>query len=122
MEKFILENVLFGAETPIKPIGFEVLTPETSINTTDTGGNFVETVVTPATYSDVIIYDTDLDLPIINDGDEAYFVMVTLFLSNEMLGKFQRTVMIVSLNSMNGFEVETQRAKFIEDFMANLNQ
>ncbi len=112
--KYILTNYLFGAETAVKHIGFELLTPEA----TDENG-----VVTEATYSDVKVYDTNITLPTIEEGDEAYYVNVNLWIKeeNDLIPPFQKLLPIVSLNSMTGFEVDEQREEFVTNFMASLN-
>lgn len=92
MEKFILENYLFGAETPIKKL--------------EDG-----------------TYDTDIPLPIIPDGDIAYYVTVNLWIksNSQIFGDFQHILRIVSLNSMTGFEVDAQRQLAIQDYMTQIN-
>jgi hypothetical protein len=92
MEKFNLENYLYGAETPVKQL--------------EDGS-----------------YDTDIPLPIIPEGDVAYFVTVNLWIksNNELFDDFQHILRIVSLNSMTGFEVDAQREQFIQDYMSQIN-
>lgn len=92
MEKFILENYLFGAET--------------SVNKLEDGS-----------------YDTDIELPIIPEGDIAYYVTVNLWIksNNQIFGDFQHILRIVSLNSMTGFEVDAQRELAIQDYINQIN-
>jgi hypothetical protein len=123
MEKFILENYLFGAETSVNPIGFELLEAEKTENVLDENGIVIDTIVTPAVYSDKIIYDTDIELPIIPEGDVAYYVTVNLWIksNNQIFVDFQHILRIVSLNSMTGFEVDAQRELAIQDYMNQIN-
>jgi len=113
--KYILKNYLFGAETPVKAIGFELVTPET----TDENG-----VVTPPVYSDVVKYDTNIALPTIAEGDEAYYVNVNLWIKeeNDLIPPFEKLLPIVSLNSMTGFEVDAQREAFVTNYMDSINE
>jgi len=92
MEKFILENYLYGAETPI--------------NKLEDGS-----------------YDTDIELPIIPEGDIAYYVTVNLWVksNNPLFNDFQHILRIVSLNSMTGFEVDAQRELAIQDYINQIN-
>lgn len=122
--KYILKNVLFGAETQIKEIGFKLISPEYVENETNELGEVISSKIIEAVYSDEKQYDTDLELPVINEGDEAYYVTATLFISeeNNIIPDFKQVVKIVSLNSMNGFEVDDQREKFLVDYIANLNK
>ena len=124
MEKFILENYLYGAETPIKPKGFEILEAEKTENILDENGNLLETTTIPAIYSDKVVYDTDIPLPEISEGDVAYFVTVTLWIksNSEYFNDFQHVLKIVSLNSMTGFEVDAQRINAINDYIAKINE
>ena len=123
MEKFILENYLFGAETSVNPIGFELLEAEKTENLLDENGIVIDTIITPAVYSNKIIYDTDIELPIIPEGDVAYYVTVNLWIksNNQIFVDFQHILRIVSLNSMNGFEVDAQRELAIQDYMNQIN-
>jgi len=123
MEKFILENYLYGAETTVNPIGFELLEAERTENVLDENGVLIETIVIPAVYSDKIIYDTDIELPIIPEGDVAYYVTVNLWIksNNQIFGDFQHILRIVSLNSMTGFEVDAQRELAIQEYMTQIN-
>ena len=123
MEKFILENYLYGAETPIKPKGFEILEAERTENVLDENENLIDTVTIPAVYSDKILYDTDIPLPIIPEGDTAYFVTVTLWIksNSEYFNDFQHILRIVSLNSMTGFQVDAQREHVIQDYITTIN-
>lgn len=123
MEKFILANYLYGAETPIKPKGFEILEAERTENILDENGNFLDLITIPAVYSDKIIYDTDIPLPELPEGDAAYFVTVTLWIksNSEYFSDFQHVLRIVSLNSMTGFEVDAQREQAIQDYITAIN-
>ena len=123
MEKFILKNYLYGAETPIKPKGFEILEAERTENILDENENLIDTVTIPAVYSDKILYDTDIPLPIIPEGDTAYFVTVTLWIksNSEYFNDFQHILRIVSLNSMTGFQVDAQREQVIQDYITAIN-
>lgn len=113
--KYILKNVLFGGETPINKVEPKI------INSAVLGEN--GEVLQEAVY-DEGGYDTDVELPTINEGDEAYYVTATLFIGEEtnIIPDFKQVVKIVSLNSMNGFEVDAQREKFLSDYIANLNK
>lgn len=112
--KYILKNVLFGGETPINKVEPKI------INSAILDENGV--ILQDATY-DEGGYDTDLELPTIAEGDEAYYVTATLFIGEETntIPDFKMVVKIVSLNSMTGFEVDSQRDNFLIDFMAGLN-
>lgn len=113
--KYILKNVLFGGETPVNKVEPKI------INSAILDENGV--VLQAATY-DEGGYDTDLELPAIAEGDEAYYVTATLFIGEEknIIPDFKQVVKIVSLNSMTGFEVDAQRQKFLVDYIANLNK
>jgi len=93
MEKFILENYLYGAETPIKKL--------------EDGS-----------------YDTDIPLPIIPEGDVAYYVTINLWIksNNELFNDFQHILRIVSFNSMTGFEVDAQRQEVIDNYLIAINE
>ncbi len=121
--KYILKNYLFGAETPVKHIGFELLTPEIQTPKFDEEGNNLGPEITLATYSDVKVYDTDIALPNIPEGDEAYFVNVNLWITeeNNLIPPFEKLIPIVSFNSMTGFEVDAQRSLVIAEFMSSIN-
>lgn len=121
--KYILKNYLFGAETPVKHIGYELVTPEISTPILDEDGNVIGNEVMPAVYSDVKVYDTNIPLPVIAEGDEAYYVNVNLWIKeeNDLIPPFEKLIPIVSLNSMTGFEVDAQREQVINDFMNSLN-
>ena len=123
MEKYILKNYLYGAETTVNPIGFELLEAEKTENVLDENGIVTDTIVIPAVYSDKIIYDTDIELPIIPEGDVAYFVTVNLWIksNNTLLSDFNHILRIVSLNSMTGFEVDAQRELAIQDYINQIN-
>ncbi len=115
MSNFEIKNIIMGGETPIKKVEPKIITPEVL------GEN--GEVLQDAVY-DEGGYDTDLELPIIPEGDEAYFVTATIFIksNNANFPDFQKVVKIISLNSMNGFEVDAQREKFLSDYIANLNK
>jgi hypothetical protein len=123
MEKFILQNYLYGAETPIKQKGFKILEAEKIENILDENGNLLETIVTPAVYSDKVLYDTGISLPEIPEGDVAYFVTVTLYIKSntDLFSDFQHILRIVSLNSQTGFEVDAQREQVIQDYIIKIN-
>ena len=113
--KFEIKNIIMGGETPIKKVEPKIITPEVL------GEN--GEVLQEAVY-DEGGYDTDVELPTINEGDDAYYVTATLFIGEEtnIIPDFKQVVKIVSFNSMTGFEVDAQREKFLVDYIANLNK
>lgn len=115
MQKFEIKNIIYGAETPILKLEPALLVPAQF----DEFGN----IVSDAVYSEAK-YDTDIDLPEIKDGDEAYYVTATVFIksNNINIPDFQSVIRIVSLNSMTGFEVDSQREKFIADYIESINK
>ena len=93
MVNFELKNYFFGAETPVKIL--------------ENGS-----------------YDTDIELPEIPEGDEAYFITASLTIksNSDFIPDFNKTLRIVSLNSMTGFEVDAQRINVINDYIAKINE
>jgi len=115
MSKFEIKNIIWGAETPIKWIESEL------INSAVLGEN--GEVLQGAVYSEGK-YDTDLELPVIPENDEAYYVTATVFVksNNVNFPDFQHVIKVVSLNSMTGFEVDKQREAFVNDWLNNINK
>lgn len=93
MEKFILENYLYGAETPIKKLA---------------DGSYDTDIPLPEIpEGDVAYYVT---------------VTLWIKSNNPLFDDFQHILRIVSLNSMTGFEVDDQRELAIQDYMTAINQ
>lgn len=92
MEKYILENYLFGAETPIKKL--------------EDGSYDTDIPLPEIPEGDVAYYVT---------------VNLWIKSTNPLLSDFQHILRIVSLNSMTGFEVDAQRELAIQDYMNQIN-
>ena len=92
MEKFILENYLYGAETPIKKV--------------EEGGYDTDIPLPEIPEGDVAYYVT---------------VTLWIKSNNPLFDDFQHILRIVSLNSMTGFEVDAQREQVLNDYMVQIN-
>lgn len=114
MSNFELKNIIWGAETPVKWLEGNLVTQAVL----DENG----VIIQPAVYSEGH-YDTDIELPLIADGDEAYYITATIFVksNNPNFPDFQNVIRVVSLNSMTGFEVDAQREEFVVNYMSSLN-
>jgi len=92
MEKYILENYLYGAETPIKKL--------------EDGSYDTDIPLPEIPEGDVAYFVT---------------VTLWIKSTNLLLSDFQHILRIVSLNSMTGFEVDDQRELAIQDYMTQIN-
>ena len=93
MEKFILENYLYGAETPIKKLE---------------DGSYDTDITLPEIPEGDVAYFVTVNLWIKSN--------------NELFDDFQHILRIVSLNSMTGFEVDAQREQVIQDYITAINE
>lgn len=93
MEKFILQNYLYGAETPIKKL--EDGSYDTDINLPEIPEN---------------------------DSAYFVTINLWIKSNTELFDDFEHILRIVSFNSMTGFEVDTQREKIINDYITKINE
>ena len=93
MEKFILQNYLYGAETPIKKLE---------------DGNYDTDISLPEIPDGDVAYFVTVTLYIKSNTD--------------LFDDFQHILRIVSLNSQTGFEVDTQRIQVIQDYVIKINE
>ncbi len=119
MSKFEIKNIIYGAETSINQIGFNLISPE--IVERDEEGN---PTVTAAVYGNIPVYDHEFDGFTIPENDEGYFVTLTVYVKSNTpsFDDFEKVLRIPSLNSMTGFEVDAQREEFISDWLAEINK
>ena len=92
MEKFILENYLYGAETPVKQLE---------------DGSYDTDIPLPTIPEGDVAYFVTVNLWIKS--------------INPLISDFQHILRIVSLNSMTGFEVDAQREQVIQDYITAIN-
>lgn len=93
MEKYILENYLYGAETPIKKLE---------------DGSYDTDIPLPEIPEGDMAYFVTVTLWIKSNS--------------ELFDDFQHILRIVSLNSMTGFEVDAQREQVIQDYITAINE
>ena len=93
MEKFILQNYLYGAETPIKKLE---------------NGNYDTDINLPEIPENDVAYFVTVNLWIKSNTD--------------LFDDFEHILRIVSFNSMTGFEVDAQRIEVINDYIKKINE
>ena len=118
--KFEIINIIWGGETDIKCLGRKLIKPAVS--------GFIDMdpekpFTTEAEYSDELVYDHDLPVPPMKEGDSAYFITGTVFVKSNVQGvpDFQSEIKIVSLNSMTGDELNTNRDKYVSKLLKAIN-